>query len=139
MKSPTALKSISPYKETLIVDGKKVTVTVNTVLPSITVLTPTHKKAKKLTQEDVWGKWSDHYPIKQLKKGMIVARTDQKCPVWKDKVPYKSVTVMCLLEQEGDVSYWLEFVQGGNCISKRKVTTVAGQKMVALRSDYQAW
>lgn len=86
---------------------------------------PTVQKAKKLTQEDVWGK-----------DGMIVARTNERCPIFKDIVPYKSVTAICNLISENEVIYWLEYVHGGNSISKRKNLK---DGKIALRSDYQCW
>ena len=90
-----------------------------------------------LTQKDVWGKWSDDRKL--LSRGMIVAQgvpsgisVDEKkkiqdkikvpdwCPVWHDLLGDKSVTVICTKEQEDEVRYWLEYVQGGGSVSMRK-------------------
>lgn len=91
---------------------------------------PTGPKAKKLTKDDVWGSAADNYT------GMIVARSESKCPIFKDKVPYKSVTVVCDIAQQGEVEYWLEYVHGGNCVCKTKKLP---ENKIAIRSDYQCW
>ena len=99
------------------------------------VLEPTHAIAKKVTQEDVWGEY-DHGTSKMIHNGMIVARGKEKCPFFKDTLPYKSVTVVCPKEQESEVSYWLEYVHGGDSISKRKEFP---DGYVAIRSNYMCW
>jgi len=95
----------------------------------------------KLTKEDVWGEVDvEKFPIKRVSKGMIVASQAKgypsTCPIWKDKLPYKSVTVVCKKEQVPDVVYWLEFVHGGDSVSRMKDLP---KGKVALRSDYQCW
>lgn len=55
---------------------------------------------------------------------------------WGDTIPYKSVTVISDSKQEDEVSYWLEFVHGGDSISNRKELN---DGRIALRSDYQCW
>lgn len=102
----------------------------------ITVSHPTVPESKKLTQEDVWGKW-DEEAFKKLSDGMIIAKNGQTCPIWNDRVPYKSVTVVGPAELEADIRYWLEYVHGGESVSKRKLTQ--NGKMVALRSNYMCW
>lgn len=113
----------------------------------IFVLEPTSAPAQKLTQEDVWGKieMEDEFipkmPIKWIHPGRLVATSGDDglptvCPIWKDKLPYKSVTVICDKQEEGDCEYWLEHVHGGGSVSKRKELP---KGKVALRSDYQAW
>jgi len=114
-------------------------------------LVPLSAPAQTLTQEDVFGRvieshWKNNVPntewipTKRISKGMVVASQAKGypniCPIWKDKIPYKSVTVVCPEEFEGDCEYWLEFVHGGGSISRRK--KLPGGK-IALRSDYQAW
>lgn len=96
---------------------------------------PNHdnKKTSKLTKEDVWGKFEGN---KQLSKGMIVANSGEKCPIWKDKVPYKSVTVICDKKDFGLVQYWVSYVHGGNSISKIKNLP---DNKIAIRSDYMCW
>lgn len=110
---------------------------------------------KKLTKEDVWGKWSESNPLRLISRGMIVAQgvpspldeTERKkifeqikvtniCPVWKDKISYKSVTVICDATQAIEVSGWLEYVHGGGCIEKEK--TLPNGKY-AIRSNYECW
>jgi len=117
---------------------------------SITISNPTHADPQALTKEDVWGKWVNHHRVSW---GMIVAdhnlgghnektaSSNDRCPMFADLVGWKSVTVVCGVEWEDEVSYWLEFVQGGDCISQDKYFTdkETGKEYVALRADYQCW
>jgi hypothetical protein len=100
---------------------------------------PLKKRKPSITQEDVWGTWDDERN-KRTSKGMIVASEmkgyPDRCPIWKDKVPHKSVTVVCKKEQVPDVVYWLEFVHGGDSVTRMKDLP---KGKVALRSDYQCW
>ncbi len=101
----------------------------------ITVLEPTYPVAEDITKEDVFGKWTEDHCTK-VHDGMVVARSEERCPRFGDVVPYKSVTVVCpdvLLEQ---VSYWLEYVHGCDCISRIESL---GDGRTAVRSDYMAW
>ncbi len=101
----------------------------------ITVLDPTYPEAKDITKEDVFGKWTEDHRTK-VHDGMVVARSEERCPHFGDAVPYKSVTVVCqdvLIEQ---VSYWLEYVHGCDCISQLQSL---GDGRTAIRSDYMAW
>ena len=108
---------------------------------------------KKITQNDVLGWFDSNHNL--INRGMVVAQgfsgsqcspdefeswkeklqVSNICPVWKDKLPYKSVTVICNADQENEVTYWLSYVHGGE-YSKRKVLK-NGQ--VAFRSNYQCW
>ena len=92
-----------------------------------------HAPAKKITMDDVWGKYVG---VKLISNGMIVARSDEICPIWKDKLPYKSVTVVCKKKDEDEVIYWLEYVHGADCVSRRKELP---KGKVALRSNYMCW
>lgn len=110
---------------------------------SIKIANPSVPLASKLTQEDVWGKVDFNHKTgdhKRISKGMIVATQAEgypnKCPIWHDNIPHKSVTVVCTVLQEPDVEYWLDFVQGTNSVSKRK-TLPKGK--LALRADYKCW
>lgn len=96
---------------------------------------PSGKMPLRLSKEDVWGKWHNESHVK-ISNGMIVARGYETCPVFNDIVPCKSVTVICDKEQESDVTYWLEYVHGGNCISESKILD---DGKIALRSDYMCW
>jgi hypothetical protein len=109
-----------------------------------------------LTKDDVWGVYvsegteimkedGKEYNVSKghFKGGMMVARGHGRkdkpqavCLIFGDEVPWKSATAVCALAMEPEVTYWLEYVQGGNCISKRKV--LPGGR-VALRCDYQCW
>ena len=97
-----------------------------------------HKQPKGFTlyKDDVWGAYDvDNH--KRLSNGMIVARSEDKCYIFKDVVPYKSVTIVFDAKEynEEEVEYWLEYVQGGDSISNRK----EANGKVALRSDYHCW
>ena len=92
------------------------------------------EKTMTLQKDDVWGRFdSDH---KKISDGMIVARRDDICPVFGDKVPYKSVTVVCKSEEVNEVLYWLSYVHGGDNINGMKEV---GKGKVAIRSDYMCW
>lgn len=96
-----------------------------------------HKKPNhfKLEKDDVWGAWDG---TKKIKKGLIVAHTDQRCPIFGDAVPYKSVTIVFDPEKYpyDEVTYWLSYVHGGGCIDKE---IVLDDGKIAIRSDYQCW
>lgn len=123
---------------------------------SIAVSEPVYPVAKKLTMEDVWGR-TDEHTLKLIDTGMIVARglplpiddffTQEMydtaiakiadvCPVWGDVLPYKSVTAICKESQMDEVSYWLEYVHGADCIEKIKAMH---NGHVAIRSNYMCW
>lgn len=113
----------------------------------IEISNPTRPRAKKLAKEDIWGHY-DEQTHKMLDYGMIVARgcgePDGKitskcpdfCPVWKERLSYKSVTAICDKEQQREVEYWLEYVNGGDSISKTKDLD---NGKVAIRSNYMCW
>jgi hypothetical protein len=89
----------------------------------------------KLTKEDVWGVF-DPETHKTISSGMVVAKSGEKCPVFEDILPYKSVTVICNEDQRDEVIHWLIYVHGGNCVSKTKA--LDGNR-IAFRSDYKCW
>jgi len=109
---------------------------------------------KELTKEDVWGKFSDDHSI-LIDRGMIVAQgmpsdispSEKKkiqdkikvpdiCPIWRDALPYKSVTVICDFKQRDEVESLLRYVHGGDCVSDTQV--LPGGKY-AIRSNYMCW
>jgi len=100
----------------------------------IVVSEPSVPKAKILTMKDVWG----YMPTdaKERNKGMVVANSHEQCPIFEDIVPYKSATVVCKAEQQGEVEYWCDYVMG--CSSVSQVKELKDGK-VALRADYQCW
>ncbi len=121
--------------------------------PLIVVSAPSRSghPARNLTQEDVWGEWT--HSSERISFGMIVAQgygdmSDREkkqwegslspdiCPIWKDKLPYKSITVICDKSQQSEVEYWLEYVHGGGSISKTK--SLPNNK-IAIRSNYMCW
>jgi len=111
------------------------------------------EKNMKVSKDDVWGKYTEDLEL--LDRGMIVAQgyigdkyyeggleawkkkvqTTNVCPVWKDELPYKSVTVICTKEQEDEVGYWLSYVHGGEAEKKKHLP----DGKVAIRSNYQCW
>jgi len=114
-----------------------------------------------LYMDDVWGKLSDlsEEGFSRITNGMIIARglpykegspeaihiqNNSKdkpipltCPILKDKLPYKSVSVVCDYSDYNGVVYWLEYVHGGGCIQEEYRTSEDGR--VFIRSDYQCW
>lgn len=90
---------------------------------------------KRLTQKDVWGDGGYNRETKE-NRGMRVAVYDEECPIWGDIVPRKSCTVVCNKELEDETIYWLEYVYGGDCITRRKEID---DKNVALRAEYTCW
>ena len=93
----------------------------------------------RVTKDDVFGRFDENH--QRLDDGMVVARSEMICSIFGDKVPYKSVTVVIpeLMVHDGwigDVEYWLVFVHGGDCISKRKSMPDGS---VAIRSNYMCW
>ena len=96
-----------------------------------------HKKPEGFTlgKEDVWGEFHE-ITYEKLSDGMIVARTDEICPIFGDKVPFKSVTVVCDKEQYDEVEYWLMYVHGGGCVQAERDLP---DGRIAIRSDYQCW
>lgn len=108
----------------------------------------------KLNLEDVWGV-HDEETFELIKPGLIVARglpdldeyfsqeeydriTAKRpaiCPIWNEKLEYKSVTAVCSPEQLGDVLYWLSYVHGGEYSKMKKLK----DGRIAIRSDYQCW
>lgn len=102
------------------------------------VAAPTSMKQSKdysITKEDVWGEFNIHTGEK-ISKGMIVARYNDTCPVFKDIVPYKSVTIIGPLDKQDELEYWLDYVNGGGSISNVKQI---GDNEIAIRSDYMCW
>jgi hypothetical protein len=81
----------------------------------------------KIKMNDVWNSVDNG--------GMIVAGYNDICPIFKDKIPYKSVTVICQAEDYNEVCYWLDYVHGGG-ISKTKTLT---DGRIAIRSNYMCW
>lgn len=116
-----------------IIDGKEI----RDITPiNFTIHKADRKPAKKrLTMDDVWGKEDNKTHVRSGSK-IIVANQHEKCPIWNDIVDYKSVTMVCDLTDESEVAYWLEYVLGPDCISRRKQIN---DKQVALRGDYMCW
>lgn len=102
---------------------------------TINVLSPSGEKPKKVTEDDVWGKLNEDR-TKRLSHGMIKARSGEKCPFFNDILKYKEVTVVCKKEDFEAVEYWLEYVHGAGCVSKK---TEINSKELAVRSSYMAW
>jgi len=92
---------------------------------------PSIAEVGQLTLEDIFGN------DKLKTKGMVVATRGERCPIFKDIVPYKSVTAVCNTSQEKEVTNLLDYVMGGRSISKRKEIKSVG--IIILRSDYQCW
>ena len=89
----------------------------------------------RIKKEDVFGSF-DSETYTRISDGMIVARTDDTCPIFKDIIPYKSVTIVCNPQDYNEVCYWLNYVQGAGTISQQKTLT---DGRIAIRSNYMCW
>lgn len=115
--------------------GEKISLESKQSTLTIYVSKPNSTSDGSLTQEDVWGSW-DIKTGNRLSQGMIIAKYNDKCPIWGDTIPYKSVTVKCKKEQENEVTYWLDFVYGCDSVKRRKEID---NDTIALRAEYQCW
>ena len=88
-----------------------------------------------MTKDDVYGSYDPH-TYERLSDGLIAFRSGEYDNIFGDQVPYKSETFICKLEDETEVAYWAEYVNGANSISQRKEL---GDGTVALRADYMCW
>lgn len=104
-------------------------------METITVIVskPNYPRAKKLTKDDVWGKLDAD--DKRITSGLIIAKSEDTCPIWGDQLKRKSVTAVCLKEFFEDVAYWLEYVHGANSITQVRDLG----RSLAIRSDYKCW
>ena len=121
----------------------------------IIISEPTHPVAETITKEDVWGKWTEARwknggqgkPIPSIKEdewipavkvhsGMVVAITDEVCPIWKDTLEFKDATIVCPTELCEEVAYWIEFVKGADSITKVKKLK---DGKTAFRCEYTCW
>ena len=59
----------------------------------VIVSQPSVPEAKTLRKDDVWGIYDDKVG-KRVKNGMVIARSEERCPIFKDIIPYKSVTLV---------------------------------------------
>ena len=104
--------------------------------PQIVINTPTFSLPtdSTITKKTVFGCYASLDSSSQ-NTGMVIAISKGQCPVWNDLLPYKAVTVKCKPSQENAVTYWLEYVHGGNSVTKRLEKDGA----LYLRSEYQCW
>jgi len=112
--------------------------------------------------KDVWGEHTEagdpRGSFKTVSNGMIVARglpykegspeakeiqddslapaLPQRCPILGDLLPYKSVSIVCDKKDYAAVTYWLQYVHGGGCISKEHETK---DGKIFIRSNYMCW
>jgi hypothetical protein len=85
-----------------------------------------------LSVEDVWGKVDGK---RKLNDGMIVSKSNEFCPYFQDVVPFRSVTVLCDVDQYSEVVYWLQRVHGKRCVTN--VRAVFEGRKLAIRSESQ--
>jgi len=91
----------------------------------------------KLHKDDVWGAY-DADTHKKVGDSLVIAQlAGERCPVFGDNMPYKSVTVIFdpKTHPYDEVTYWLSYVHGGDF--ERELTLKDGR--IAIRSDYQCW
>jgi len=114
---------------------------------TITVLTPESpsKTAEEMWQENMTWVFEEPYlvalgrtPRTRTRGNRTTLVADDQgdiCPVWGDRLPWKSSTVIVPPELEDAAAFCLACADGGG-YSRRKVLE---DGRVALRSDYQAW
>ena len=66
----------------------------------------------------------------------IKFESKSKCPIFKDKIDYKSFTVIVDKDLQRSAEYWCEYFHGGGSVSR---TMNLDNNKVAIRSDYQCW
>ena len=89
---------------------------------------------------DVFGKREEvDGTIVRVNYGMVVAQGEPYktvwCPIFRDAIPYKSVTVVCAPEQLPGVLQHLMNAHGGSHSNEKAMS----DGRIAIRSDYQAW
>lgn len=62
--------------------------------------------------------------------------TPTKCPVWGDKLPYKSITVIVDAADRDAAIHSCEYVHGGGAVSKTKKLP---NGKLAIRANYMCW
>lgn len=96
-------------------------------------------RKNKLTKEDVWGDLQKGIPGMIVARGAVNDNEPTICPIFGDVIPYKSVTVVCGVDQYDDVTYWLTYVHGSGCLEQIKKIERGSRKMLAIRSNYMCW
>jgi hypothetical protein len=104
--------------------------------------TPVRRKKKsqyrpvKLSRSDVFGvpKMREGQMVGR-EGGMVVAKSGEMCPVFKDEIPPMALTLVGRTENFDDLEYWLEYVKGVNCITRRYESE---DGYIALRAEHQS-
>lgn len=73
---------------------------------------------------------------KDVYKNSLAPALPQRCPITNDLLAYKSVSVVCKVEDQQAVEYWLEYVHGGGCIEG---TAELPDGKILIRSNYMCW
>ena len=99
---------------------------------------PAGKEPRFITKEFVWGKYDEKLG-KKVHDGLIVAHYDKNkdtiCPASGTLLDYKDVTFKCEPHHFDDVIYWLEYVQGADCIT----CTREDSTHIYIRTEYTCW
>jgi hypothetical protein len=112
------------------------------------LLTPTPKG--KPTAEERWKanmSWVFEDPYCVALGRSYPEQDNDVCPVWGDRLQWKSVTVIVPADEEGDATLCLACAHGGGhdaleylpTGTKLRDGTVITVDSVAIRSSYQAW
>lgn len=102
---------------------------------TITVLTPTTKSDSAVTRWEKNRMWVFEDPYRVAVGRSYPESKNDICPVWGDRMPWKSVTVIVPADEEDDAAFCLACAHGSG-YSNRKVLE---DGRIALRSDYTAW
>ena len=92
-------------------------------------------RPERLTKSDVFGQHRvANGRLVAREGGMVVAKASETCPVFKDVVPEKAVTVVGREDDLDEVLYWLEYVKGKDCVTM----THHQDGWIALRAEHQS-
>lgn len=91
-------------------------------------------RPSKLSRRDVFGahKFKDGKLVGR-QGGMVASREGEECPVFKDTVPEKALTIVGPLDLFDEIEYWLEYIKGKDCITRHHVQ----DGYIALRAEHQ--
>lgn len=96
----------------------------------MTASTATARNPQQMWQDDM------NWVMREPYRGAVGNRDEvNRCPVWGDRLPWKSATVIVPAELEQHAAFCLACMHGGG-YSRRGVLE---DGRVALRSDYLAW
>lgn len=95
-------------------------------VPNVFIMAPQAEATGIAVENPTWV-WEEDF---------AVARSGDRCPIWGDRLPYKSATVVVPALLLNEAVFSLEYVHGTGCVSRHQLLP---DGTMALRSDYQCW